>query len=85
MPGRGTEAVLLHVHADRQVERVQPLLLQVVAELLDARLVLHRRVGVLGARGALGGVLAVPPVHQVEVLGLAVPGLEIGVVDRPGR
>ena len=31
-------------HADRQVERVQALLLQVVAELLDPRLVLDRRV-----------------------------------------
>ena len=39
--------VLGEVDADRQVERVQALLLQVVAELLDARLVLHRRVAVL--------------------------------------
>ena len=72
-------------HADRQVERVQPLLLQVVAQLLDPRLVLDRRVRVLRAGRPLGRVLAVPAVHDVEVLGLGVPGLEVGVVDRPGR
>ena len=38
--------VLVQVDPDRQVERVQPDLLQVVAELLDPGLVRDRRVGV---------------------------------------
>ena len=77
--------VLGEVHADRQVERVQALLLEVVAELLDARLVLHRREGGSRALAALGRVLAVPAVHEVEMLGLGVVRLEIGVADRPRR
>ena len=75
----------VELHADRQVERVQALLLQVVAELLDPRLVLHRRIAVRRAGRTLGRVLAVPAVHQVEMLGLGVVRLEVLVVDRPGR
>ena len=77
--------VLGQVHPDRQVERVQALLLQVVAELLDPWLVLHRRVAVLLAGVALGGVLAVLAVHQVEMLGLGVIRLEVLVAHRPRR
>ena len=76
---------LLEVDPDRQVERVEPELLQVVAQLLDAGFVGHRRVGVLRARMALARVLAVLAVHEVEVLGLRVVGLEVVVGDRPGR
>jgi hypothetical protein len=79
------DGVLREVDPDGQVERVQPLLLQIVAQLLDPRLVLHWRERVLGAGPALGGVLAVPTVHQVELLGLRVVRLEVGVSDRPGR
>ncbi|CAG6390601.1 hypothetical protein SCOCK_10070 [Actinacidiphila cocklensis] len=77
--------VLGEVHADRQMERVQAPLLQVVAELLDARLVLHRGMGVLAARRAFGGVLAVPSVDQIELLGLRVVRLQVLVADRPRR
>ena len=73
------------IDADGQVERVEPELLQVVAQLLDAGLVGDRREGVLRARCALTGVLAVLAVHEVEVLGLRVVGLEVVVGDRPGR
>ena len=83
--GRPALRVLGEVDADRQVERVQSLLLQVVAELLDPRLVLHRPEPVRSARRPLGRVLPVPAVHQVEVLGLGVVRLQVGVVDRPGR
>ena len=47
---------------------MQALLLQVVAELLNPWLVLHRRVAVLLAGLSLGGVLAVAAVDQVEML-----------------
>ena len=77
--------VLRQPHADRQVERVQALLLEVVTELLDPRLVLHRRIAVVGAGGTRGRVLAMPPVHDVEMLGLGVVRLKIGIRDRPRR
>ena len=41
--GRQAVLVLVQVDADRQVEGVKPGLLEVVAELLDARCVRHRR------------------------------------------
>ena len=63
---------------------MQALLLQVVGQLLDSRLVLHGRVRVVGAEGALERVLAVPAMDPVEVLGLRVVRLQIPVVDRPG-
>ena len=82
-PGRPAVGVLDEVDADRQVERVQALLLEVVAELLDARLVPDRRERIRGAGRALGGVLAVLAVHPVEVLGLGVERLQVLVADRP--
>ena len=84
-PGREARLRLVEVDPDRQVEGVEPELLQVVAELLDAGLVGDRRVGVLRAGVALARVLAVLAVHQVEVLGLGVVGLEVVVGDGPGR
>ena len=75
--GRPALLVLGEVDPDRQVERVQSLLLQVVAQLLDARLVLDRPEPVRSARRPLGRVLPVPAVHQVEVLGLGVVRLEV--------
>ncbi len=44
-----------------------------------------RRPGVGLGPVALGGVLVAGAVHLVEPLGLAVPGLEIVVAERPGR
>lgn len=82
--GGPAPVVLGEVHPDRQVEGVQSLLLQVVAQLLDARLVLDRRIRVLGAGGTLGRILAVPAVDEVEVLGLGVVRLEFLVAQRPG-
>ena len=64
---------------------MQPKLLQVIIQLLDAGLVRHRRVGVLLAGRALRRVLSVLTVHQVEVLRLGVVGLQVIVGDRPGR
>ena len=75
---------LVQADATRGVERVVPRLLEVVGELLDARLVRHRRERVGRARVALGRVLAVRPVHLVQVLGLRVVGLQLVVGDGPG-
>lgn len=49
---------------------MQALLFQVAAQLLDARLVFDRRMGVLLAPRPFEGILAVPAVHPVEVLRL---------------
>ena len=84
-PCRPARLGLLEVDSDGQVEGVQPELLQVVAQLLDAGFVGHRREGVLLAGMALGRVLAVLAVDQVEVLRLGVVGLQVVVRDRPGR
>ena len=57
---------------------------EVVGELLDPRLVRHRREGVGRAGGRLGRVLAAGAVHLVELLGLRVVRLHLVVADRPG-
>ena len=75
-PCRPSRLGLLEVDADREVEGVQPELLQVVVQLLDAGFVGHRRVGVLRAGMAFARVLAVLAVHQVEMFGLGVVGLQ---------
>ena len=75
--------LLVEQHAARRVERVQPGRLEVVGELLDARLVADRRVRVGRAGVGLGRVLAARAVHLVELLGLRVVRLEHVVADRP--
>ena len=77
--------VLEEADAAGRVERVVAGLLEVVRQLLDARLVGQRRERVLGARVALRGVLAVVAVDLVEVLGPGVVRLHVVVRDRPGR
>ena len=57
---------------------------EVVRELLDPRLVRHRREGVGRAGGRLGRVLAARAVHLVELLGLRVVRLHLVVADGPG-
>ena len=82
--GGPTARVLRQPHTDREVERVQALLLEVVAELLDPRFVLHRRIAVV-ALATRRRVLAMAAMYDVEMLGLGVIRLEISVFDRPGR
>ena len=77
--------VLGEMHPQRQVKRVQAQLGQAIGQLLDARLVPHRRVGVVAARGAGEGVLAVLAVHPEQVLGADVIRLHVVVAQRPGR
>jgi len=64
---------------------VQPLLSQLVGELLDARLVLDGRELVVLARRSGIRVFAVLAMHPEQVLGAHVVGLEVVVGDRPGR
>ena len=74
---RAAVGVLVEHHAERQVRRVQAHPLEIVAELLDARLVLDLGVRVLHATGPVGRVLPGLAVHHVQVLGHGVPGLEV--------
>jgi hypothetical protein len=84
VPARAALRVLDEIDADREMERMQPLLVQVVAQLLDPGLVLDRREAVRRTGRTLGGVLAVAAVDPVQVLGLRVVRLEVLVPQRPG-
>ena len=66
----GHVALVQH-DAARRVERLVPGRREVVGELLDARLVAHRRERVGRARRRLGRILAARAVHLVELLGRA--------------
>ena len=70
----GHVGLVEHDSAGR-VERVVPGGGKVVGELLDARLVRHRRERIGRAGRRLGRVLAARAVHLVELLGLRVVGL----------
>jgi hypothetical protein len=76
---------LVQVDADGEVERPVPSVLEVVGELLDARLVRYRRVRERPGPRRLGGVLTGLPVHEIELLRLCVVGLEVLVGDWPRR
>src|SRR6266850_6089386 len=54
-------------------------------QLLNARLVGHRRKGIRRAIGRLGGIFTAGAAHLVHLLGLGVVGLHVLVVDGPGR
>ena len=82
---RGAVLVLVEHDPDREVRRVQSQLLEIVAQLLDARLVLHRRVRVLGAPRSVGWVSPGGTVHDVQLLRFGVPRFEVRVGERPGR
>ena len=71
-------------HAARRVERPQPGGLEVVGELLDARLVADRGIRVRRRGGRLGRVLAARAVDLVALLGERVVRLQLLVGDRPG-
>ena len=87
--GRAAHAVAVrHVGLEQpdaagRVEGVEPGGLQVVGELLDARLVADRGERVGRRRGRLGRILAARAVDLVELLGERVVGLHLVVGDRP--
>ena len=58
---------------------------EVVAQLLDARLMSHRRVRVGRACPWVERILAARAVYVIQVFGLCVVRLEVAVADRPGR
>src|SRR5215217_9788752 len=76
---------LVEVDSDREVERLVTGPGEVVGELLDARLVRHRRVREGRRTERLGRILARLTVHEVEPFSFCVVGLEVGVRDRPRR
>src|SRR5262245_15727332 len=81
LPGR----LFVDSDAERDVKRPQPLALQIVMELLDARLMAHRWKQVGGAGVGLGWIYPASAVNLIEVLGLGVVGLQLVVSDRPSR
>src|SRR6516165_783954 len=76
--------LLVEHDADRQWKRVMSGALEIVRELLDARLVrdCRERVGLFAGR--LGRVAPSLPVHMIKPLGFGVIGCEIYVRQRPG-
>jgi hypothetical protein len=81
----GLRIGLVHVDADREVERMEAGPLEVVVQLLDARLVRDRGVRERAGARRLRRVLARLTLHEVEALGLCVVRLEVLVRDRPRR
>src|SRR5262249_42237788 len=76
---------LIEVYADWEVERPVPAFLEVVRELLDARLVRYRRERKWPRPRGFGRVFAGLPMHEIELLRLCVVGLEVLIGDRPRR
>ena len=58
---------------------------QVVKELLDARLMRNRRIGIWRACGRFGRIHSAETVYLIHLLGLRVIGLHVLVADRPRR
>ena len=76
---------LVEQHADGQMERMVAGALEIVEQLLDARLVRDRRVGIGTAGPRFGRILAALAVHVIQRLRLLIVGLERVVTDRPRR
>ena len=66
-----------------RMERMQAGTLQVIRQLLDARLMGQRRIRIRRAGRAFGRVLAPGAVDLVHLLRGGVPGLHLGVADGP--
>src|SRR6202023_3194420 len=71
-------------NAQRQWKGVKSFAHEGVMQLLDARFVADRRIGIRLARRRIRRIYAVLAVHAVEVLGLHIVWLEIVVSERPG-
>src|SRR5215471_14222291 len=59
--------------------------IQVVNELLDARLMEYRRMGIRRARRRFSRIHSAETVYLIHLLGLRVIGLHVLVADRPSR
>ena len=78
-------ALLVELDAERGVERPQARAGEVLGQVLQARLVTHRRVRVWLAGAGVRRVLAALAVHMVHALRARVVRLHLVVRDRPGR
>ena len=78
-------ATLAQVDPERQRERPQALPFEAVGDVGDDRLMRDRRVGERRRTRPLDGVRAGGAVHPEQSLGFGVVGLELVVVDGPGR
>jgi hypothetical protein len=64
---------------------MQPGLAEHIHQLLHARLMGHRRMGVGATGWRFGGIFSPQPVDVVHRLGLGVVRLEVAVAHRPSR
>src|SRR5262245_14218966 len=64
---------------------VKTCLMQVVEQLLHARLMRYGWIGIWGTRWRFGRVHTADAVHLIHLLRLCVKGLHVTVVDRPRR
>jgi hypothetical protein len=67
------------------VKRTQAETLEVVRELLEARLVADGSMGIGGASARLGRIFAGIAVHVIQLFCFAIIGFQLIVGDRPGR
>ena len=56
---------------------------EIIAQVLDARLVTNRRMRIRRARTGIGRIFAALAVNVIELFGLSVVGLEVIVCNRP--
>ena len=75
---------LIHENAERQGERVMAQAHQVVVQLLDARLIAHRRIAIRRTGGRLRRVDSPLAVYMIKILRFGVVGLKVLVAQRPG-
>src|SRR5215216_3460940 len=76
---------LVQHDAERRVERVEAEPGEVLAELLQPRLVADGGIPVGRAGRRLRRILTPRSVHLIQVLGFRVIGFQLVIADRPGR
>ena len=76
---------LFKQNADRQMKRMVPFPLEPIEQLLDARLMRDRRIGVWLFRRRLGRVFAAQTMNVIKFFGSLVIGLKRVVLQRPSR
>src|SRR2546422_5843303 len=79
----GSGVPLVQHHAERDVKRLESKTGEIVAELLNPRLMTDRRMRVRSAGRRIRGIFLPAAVHLVELLGLRVIRLQVLVRDRP--
>ena len=85
--GTGVQGLSLRFvkqNAERQRERVKAKPPEIVEQLLNARLVAHRRITIGRAGRTLSRIDPALPVDMIKVLSLGVVGLKILIAQRPG-